>query len=105
MLKYRYKLKEELAWAALTATAIFLTETVALFKPEEISDPKTYALMAVGALVRTFAVALSTAIGKVLTAAGSSERRERPERRRSRPTRQPDEAPPPSVRGTDGPRD
>jgi hypothetical protein len=51
-------------WALLSGLAVFATEVLVGFRPEEVKDWETWAVVAVGALVRSLAVALLGAFGK-----------------------------------------
>lgn len=50
--KYEFKLKAEAGYAVFTAIAIALAELLISFDPNTVTDWKTYALSAVGAVAR-----------------------------------------------------
>jgi hypothetical protein len=62
---YVFKWREELLWALAQGLMVFLVETFgAGFRPEEISDWKTWLLVAAGALTRSLVVAVAAAFGR-----------------------------------------
>lgn len=55
---YRFKILQEIGWAALIAAAIALAEVLITFRPETITDWRTWALALLGSCVRPAAAAL-----------------------------------------------
>jgi hypothetical protein len=91
---YHYKLSEEIKWALVSGLAVFMTEVLVGFRPEEVKNWETWAVVAVGALVRSLAAALLGAFGKAKMAPADPPRRvkrRKPRSERERPPLPPSE--------------
>ena len=55
---YRFKLKPEIVWAALVAASAIIAQTIGSTDPSKITDPRTWLVALLVALVRGVAGAI-----------------------------------------------